>query len=162
MISVICNWVSVMIINLGLLWTVIVVFCDNFFAIFLSWKMLFFPLFLLSTFPSTLCQSGNFESVSDIVATYTTEGNHPGTSTSLELEGSSSLECTTSSASRDFSGCRTKGIAQYKEVFIANAAAVVSIEAPANLITLLALPYVRLRWTYLLSNQIYQMISNKT
>ena len=107
--------------------------------------MLFFPLFLVSTFHSTLCQSGNFESVSDIVATYTTEGNHPGTSTSLELEESSSLECTTSSASRDFSGCHTKEIAQHKEVFIANAAAVVSIGASANLITLLALPYVRLR-----------------
>ena len=37
-------------------------------------------------------------------------------------------------------------IAQYKAVFIGNAAAVISIGAPANLITLLALPYVRLRW----------------
>ena len=55
------------------------------------------------------------------------------------------LECTSSSASRNFSGCLEDEITAYKAVFIANAAGVISIGAPANLITLLALPYVRLR-----------------
>ena len=55
------------------------------------------------------------------------------------------LECTTSAASRNFSGCLEDEITAYKAVFIANAAGVISIGAPANLITLLALPYVRLR-----------------
>ena len=64
--------------------------------------------------------------------------------TSLELE--ESLDCTTSSASGNFSSCHSEEIRKYKAVFIANAAGVISIGAPANLITLLALPYVRLRW----------------
>ena len=55
------------------------------------------------------------------------------------------LECTSSSASRNFSGCLEDEVTAYKAVFIANVAGVISIGAPANLITLLALPYVRLR-----------------
>ena len=108
--------------------------------------MFFLPLFLLSSFPSTLCQFATIKSDSDTIATDTIEGDHPVNSTSLEAEESSSLECTTSSVSRNFSDCHSEEIDQYKTVFIANAAAVVSIGAPANLVTLLALPYVRLRW----------------
>ena len=111
--------------------------------------MFLLPLFLLSSFPSTLCQFATIKSDSDIIATDTIEGDHPVNSTSLEAEESSSLkECTTSSARGDFSDCHSEEIGQYKTVFIANAAAVVSIGAPANLITLLALPYVRLRWQF--------------
>ena len=68
-------------------------------------------------------------------------------STSLELE--ESLDCTTSSLSGNFSGCHSDEIKRSKAVFIANVATVISIGAPANLITLLALPYVRLRWAFL-------------
>ena len=73
-------------------------------------------------------------------------------STSLELE--ESLDCTTSSLSGNFSGCHSDEIKRSKAVFIANAATVISIGAPANLITLLALPYVRLRWAFLQKKKI--------
>ena len=65
-------------------------------------------------------------------------------------ENSTALEliCTTSSVSGNFSGCLEDEITEYKAVFIANAAGVISIGAPANLVTLLALPYVRLRWGF--------------
>ena len=56
------------------------------------------------------------------------------------------LECTTSSPSLNFSGCHPEDIVQNKEFFIANLAIVILIGAPANLVTLMALPYVRLRW----------------
>ena len=55
------------------------------------------------------------------------------------------LECTTSSPSLNFSGCHPDDIVQNKEFFIANLAIVILIGAPANLLTLMALPYVRLR-----------------
>ena len=55
------------------------------------------------------------------------------------------LECTTSSPSLNFSGCHPDDIVQNKEFFIANLAIVILIGAPANLVTLMALPYVRLR-----------------
>ena len=107
--------------------------------------MFFFSLFLLSNFHQTLGGFGGTSTDSDDVSESIFQPPAAGNSTSEE---SSSLECTTSSASRDFSGCHTEEIGQYKAVFIANAAAVVSIGAPANLITLLALPYVRLRWQF--------------
>ena len=88
--------------------------------------MFFLTLFLLGGFPSTLAD----ESEADIAYE---------NSTAVELE------CTSSSASRNFSGCLEDEVTAYKAVFIANAAGVISIGAPANLITLLALPYVRLR-----------------
>merc|ERR1712156_196209 len=56
------------------------------------------------------------------------------------------LECTTSSPSLNFSGCHPEDIVQNKEFFIANLAIVILIGAPANLVTLMALPYVRLRY----------------
>ena len=58
------------------------------------------------------------------------------------------LECTldsTSSPRLNFSGCHPDDIVQNKEFFIANLAIVILIGAPANLVTLMALPYVRLR-----------------
>ena len=113
--------------------------------------MFFFSLFLLSNFPQTLGGFGDTSNHSDAVSEKIFAFRHlAANSTSLEPEESSASECTTSSVSRDFSGCHTEEIVQYKAVFIANAAAVVSIGAPANLITLLALPYVRLRWKFLL------------
>ena len=99
---------------------------------FSSWNMFFWTLFLLPSFP--LVFSGECE----------TQPDRHENMTSLELE--ESLECTTSSASGNFSSCHSEEIRKYKAVFIANAAGVISIGAPANLVTLLALPYVRLRW----------------
>ena len=55
------------------------------------------------------------------------------------------LECTTSSPSLNSSSCHPEDIVQNKEFFIANLAIVILIGAPANLVTLMALPYVRLR-----------------
>ena len=97
--------------------------------------MFLWTLFLLSSFP--LVYSGERETNATLL-------DHHENMTSLELE--ESLECTTSSASGNFSSCHSEEITKYKAVFIANAAGVISIGAPANLITLLALPYVRLRW----------------
>ena len=68
--------------------------------------------------------------------------HHYENSTALELI------CTTSSVSGNFSGCLEDEITEYKAVFIANAAGVISVGAPSNLITLLALSYVRLRWSF--------------
>ena len=109
--------------------------------------MFFFSLFLLINFPQTLGGFGDTSNDSDDVSESIFAVHHlAANATSLEAEESSSLkECTTSSARGDFSDCHSEEIGQYKTVFIANAAAVVSIGAPANLITLLALPYVRLR-----------------
>ena len=113
--------------------------------------MFFFSLFLVSNFPQTLGGSGDTSNDSDDSNESIFVVRHlAANSTSLEAEESSSLECTTSSVSRNFSDCHSEEIGQYKAVFIANAAAVVSIGAPANLITLLAFPYVRLRWKFLL------------
>ena len=98
------------------------------------WDMFFLTLLLLESFSPILSD----ESETAIADDSTTVPHH-GNSTALELE------CTTSSPSRNFSGCHSEEITKYKAVFIANAAGVISIGAPANLITLLALPYVRLR-----------------
>jgi len=97
--------------------------------------MFFSTLFLLlSGFPH-LVFSGKSEADSSLL------GHHDNV-TSLEENS----ECTTSYASGNFSGCHSEEIVKYKAVFIVNAAGVISIGAPANLITLLALPYVRLRY----------------
>ena len=96
------------------------------------WTMFFLTLFFLGNFPSTWGDTSENTSLPD-----------HSNSTSLGLKDG--LECTTSSASGIFSGCHSEEITRYKAFFIANAAAVVSIGAPANLVTLLALPYVRLR-----------------
>ena len=56
------------------------------------------------------------------------------------------LECTTSSLSLNFSSCHSDEIVENKAYFIANLVIVIFIGASANLITMLALPYVRLRW----------------
>ena len=109
--------------------------------------MFFISLLLVSNFPQTLGGFGDTSNDSDDVSESIFAVHHlAANATSLEVEESSSLECTTSSVSRNFSDCHSEEIDQYKTVFIANAAAVVSIGAPANLVTLLALPYVRLRW----------------
>ena len=100
-----------------------------------SWEMFFLTLLLLGNFPSALGD----ESESDINANSTVPHHHDN-STALELE------CTTSSASRNFSGCHSEEITKYRAVFIANAVGVISIGGPTNLITLLALPYVRLKY----------------
>ena len=97
--------------------------------------MFFLAFFLVGNFRSTFCEKS-------VVAGDSTVSDQIN-STSLELE--ESVDCTTSSLSGNFSGCHSDEIKQSKAVFIANAATVISIGAPANLITLLALPYVRLR-----------------
>ena len=56
------------------------------------------------------------------------------------------LECTTSSLSLNFSSCHSDEIVENKAYFIANLVVVIFIGASANLITMLALPYARLRW----------------
>ena len=73
-----------------------------------------------------------------------------GKSTSLGLQLGS--ECTTSSENEDFSDCHPAEVSRHKALFVANAGAVIAIGAPANLLTLLALPYVRLRWAFLIFN----------
>jgi hypothetical protein len=54
------------------------------------------------------------------------------------------VECTTSGAG-DFTGCQPKEIGHYKELFIANCLAIISIGTIGNLITLIAIPYVRFK-----------------
>ena len=98
------------------------------------WEMFFLTLLLLGSFSSALNDDESEPTIADDSAV-----PHHGNSTELELA------CTTSSASKNFAGCHSEEIIKYKAVFIANAAGVISIGAPANLITLLALPYVRLR-----------------
>ena len=100
--------------------------------------MFFLAFFLVGNFCPIFCEKSGIIVEGD--STVSDQIN----STSLELE--ESLDCTTSSLSGNFSGCHSDEIKQSKAVFIANAATVISIGAPANLITLLALPYVRLRW----------------
>ena len=56
------------------------------------------------------------------------------------------LDCTTSSLSLNFSSCHSDEIVENKAYFIANLVIVIFIGASANLITMLALPYARLRW----------------
>ena len=56
------------------------------------------------------------------------------------------FECTTSSLSLNFSNCHSDEIVENKAYFIANLVIVILIGALANLITMLALPSVRLRW----------------
>jgi len=56
------------------------------------------------------------------------------------------LECTTSSLTLNFSSCHSDEIVENKAYFIANLVIVIFIGASANLITMLALPYVRLRY----------------
>jgi len=98
------------------------------------WRIFFTPLLLLANFPHVLCQQNE---------TAIALPDH-GNSTSLGPEEGS--ECTSSSVRGNFSGCHPVEISRYKGLFIANAALVISIGAPANLVTLLALPYVRLRY----------------
>ena len=62
------------------------------------------------------------------------------------FESDQAFECTTCSPSLNFSGCHPDDIKENKEFFIANLVIVILIGAPANLVTLMALPYVRLRW----------------
>ena len=103
--------------------------------------MFFLAFFLVGNFCPIFCEKSGIIVEGD--STVSDQIN----STSLELE--ESLDCTTSSLSGNFSGCHSDEITRSKAVFIANAATVISIGAPANLITLLALPYVRLRWAFL-------------
>ena len=55
------------------------------------------------------------------------------------------LECTTSSTNLNFSDCHSEEIVENKAFFIANFLVVILFGGSANLITMLALPYVRLR-----------------
>ena len=101
-------------------------------------------MFFLAFFLVGNCCPGTFCEKSGIIVAGDSTVSDQINSTSLELE--ESLACTTSSLSGNFSGCHSDEIKRSKAVFIANVATVISIGAPANLITLLALPYVRLRW----------------
>ena len=56
------------------------------------------------------------------------------------------LQCTTSSTNLNFSDCHSEEIVENKAYFIANFLVVILFGGSANLITMLALPYVRLRW----------------
>ena len=55
------------------------------------------------------------------------------------------LQCTTSSTNLNFSDCHSEEIVENKAFFIANFLVVILFGGSANLITMLALPYVRLR-----------------
>ena len=55
------------------------------------------------------------------------------------------LECTTSSTNLNFSGCHSEELVENKAFFIANLVVVILFGGSANLITILALLYVRLR-----------------
>ena len=55
------------------------------------------------------------------------------------------LQCTTSSTNLNFSDCHSEEIVENKAFFIANFLVVILFGGSANLITVLALPYVRLR-----------------
>jgi hypothetical protein len=54
------------------------------------------------------------------------------------------IECTTTGAG-DYTGCQPEGIGDYKELFIANSLAILVIGSIGNLITLIAILYVRFK-----------------
>ena len=106
------------------------------------WRVFFSPLLLLANFPPVLCEQNETAAIAAL----------PYLDNAKSLQGpEEGSECTASSTRGNFSACHPDEIPKYKGLFIANAAGVIAIGAPANLVTLLALPYVRLRWSFLIS-----------